>query len=461
MKIAVIGSGYVGLVTGTCLAEVGHEIICVDHDPLKLERLKAGICPIFEPALEDYMKRNISHERLIFSDNLAKAVQTSALVFIAVGTPEKEDGSADLSSVMAVAGAVAEHADHDFMLVVKSTVPVGTCDAIQSKIEEVLAKRISGKKIPSIKVASNPEFLREGSAVEDFMHPERIIIGIKNPADRSLFEELYQPFIADDPARLILMDRRSSELTKYGANTMLASRITMMNELAILCDKVGANIDEIRRGMGSDSRIGKRFLHAGPGFGGSCFPKDVEALIKTSEQYGFDFKTLKATKEANHRQKLYALEKVSHWINKHQLSGGKIALWGLAFKPGTDDVRESPSLLMVQQLLTQTNCTIYAYDPRGIENFAKQVGEQQRLKYVGDAYLCLEDAHAVLLVTDWPEFKKPNWEKVRKLMHQKHAAIFDFRNQYSFEKLASLGFHYECIGRPDARSCDRLGLQEV
>ena len=452
MKIAVVGTGYVGLVTGTCLAEMGHQVICVDRDQEKVKGLKEGVCPIFEPALEDYMKRNMAHERLHFTLDLASAINSSEMVFIAVGTPENEDGSADLSHVVTVAEAVTQAAERDLLMVVKSTVPVGTADALDKRVESVLAKR--GNESVKIRIASNPEFLREGSAVEDFMHPERIIVGIDHHQREdiaTLFAELYQPFIAEDPARLLVMDRRSCELTKYGANTMLASRITMMNELALLCEKVGANIDEIRRGMGSDSRIGKRFLQAGPGFGGSCFPKDVEALIKTSEQCGFDFKILKATKKANQLQKVYAVEKALKWLQENAPSG-HIAIWGLAFKPGTDDVRESPALIMVEHLLKNTECSLTAYDPRGIENFARALGKNERISYREDAYQCLPDANALLVITDWAEFKRPSWEKVRTLMNPSRRAVFDFRNQYSFDKLSGLGFHYECIGRPDSRS---------
>lgn len=448
MKISIIGTGYVGLVTGTCLAEIGHEVIGIDKDKSKIEKLKKGISPIFEPALEEYISRNIGHERLSFTDDLAKGIKGSDIVFIAVGTPENEDGSADVSYVLNAASSIAKEANRDLIVVVKSTVPVGTCDLVEREIKKVLKDL---NKDLNIFVASNPEFLKEGSAVEDFMKPERIIVGTEHSEVQSLFEELYEPFVSDDPSRLMIMDRKSSELAKYGANVMLATRITLMNELAVLCEKVGANIDEIRRAIGSDSRIGKKFLYAGPGYGGSCFPKDVEALIKTSEDLKIDFSVVKAVKHANNKQKLYALQKVMDWLETNSNSK-KVAIWGLAFKPGTDDVRESPAVVIVQNLL-RNGYQITAYDPRAIENFAKYIGDQPNLSFINEAYGCLDNADALVLITEWPEFKRPNWSKVKRLMGDRKA-VFDFRNQYSHQALSGqYGFHYECIGRPDSKMC--------
>lgn len=443
MQICVVGSGYVGLVTGVCMAEVGHIVTCVDNNNEKIKDLRNGILPIYEPGLDKLVKRNVEHQRLSFTTQLAEAANASDAVFIAVGTPEGEDGSADLKYVLNVAREIGRTATRDLLVIVKSTVPVGTCHQVDKAIQEELKARNSTLHLT---VASNPEFLKEGSAIDDFMRPDRIIVGVNDKAAEELFREMYKPFITDDPGKLFIMDHHSSELTKYGANAMLATRISFMNELARLCDIVGANIDNIRLGMGADPRIGKKFLYAGPGYGGSCFPKDVKALLKTGERFGSPMEVLGAVSSANEKQKRYVAEKVlRHFGN---LKGKKIAVWGLTFKPGTDDVREAPALTIVRYLLEQ-GASIVAHDPEGSSNFQREIGNQPGLTYEKTAYAALTGADALILITEWPEYKRPNWKKVKEIMRT--PAVFDFRNQYSFETLKKDGFHYECVGRPDAR----------
>lgn len=441
MRIAVIGTGYVGLVTGTCFAEVGHDVVCVDINAEKVKMLQGGVSPIFEPGLDAVIQRNIQHERLHFTTKLSDAVRDADAIFIAVGTPEGEDGSADLSYVLAAAREIGSTVASGVVVVVKSTVPVGTCDLVEAEIKSTLAKR--GAKF-EIAVASNPEFLKEGTAVDDFMKPDRVVIGTSDPAVVKTFEEIYRPFVTDDPGKLYFMDRRSSELTKYSANAMLATRISFMNEIARLCDAVGANVDQIRRGMGADSRIGRKFLYSGPGYGGSCFPKDVEALLKTGEKYHVELAVLNAVTDANERQKQYVADK----IVKHfggSLKGKRIGVWGLAFKPGTDDVRESPSLTIIETLLA-AGAEVIGHDPEGAKNFARTIGDKKGLTYTDDAYHACEGADAMVLVTEWSEYKRPNWDKLGRLMRTK--AIFDFRNQYTRAGVESKGFNYCCIGRP-------------
>lgn len=445
MRIAVIGTGYVGLVTGTCLAEVGHKVICVDLDRAKIEKLKQGQSPIYEPGLESLIKQNIDHERLSFTTNLAEGLADAEVAFIAVGTPEGEDGSADLQYVMAVAKGIGETANNKLLAVVKSTVPVGTCDLVEKQISAELKKRSAGF---SITVGSNPEFLKEGAAVADFMHPDRIVCGVSNEADAEAFRELYNVFVIDDPSKIFIVDRRSSELIKYGSNAMLATRITFMNELSRLCEKVGADIDNVRRGMGSDVRIGRKFLWAGPGYGGSCFPKDVAALVKTGDKHDVHLSILKSVTSANEAQKLYAGQKIVKHFGGH-LKGKTVAIWGLTFKPGTDDVREAPAAT-IAKLLLDAGATLVAHDPQGQENFSHEFGKHPQLSYVDDAYDAVKNADALVLITEWPEYKRPNFEKVGTLMRGK--SVFDLRNQWSFKQLMQLGFHYECLGRPDHSS---------
>ena len=442
LKIIVIGTGYVGLVTGVCFAEVGHRVICVDKLKAKIDKLKKGEPPIYEPGLEALLKRNIHHERLTFTTEIQDALSESDIsaVFIAVGTPPGEDGSADLQYVEDVAREIGRFAREEFLAIVKSTVPVGTCDRVQKIIHEELRVRQSALHIS---VASNPEFLKEGKAIDDFMKPDRIVAGVETEKDAKIFAQMYHLFIQDDPGKLHIMERRSSELTKYGANAMLATRISFMNELARLCEKVGANIDEVRLGIGADPRIGRKFLYAGPGYGGSCFPKDVKALLKTARQYEVDLKVLSAVTEANEAQKIFVTEKIKKHLRA--LKGKKVAIWGLSFKPGTDDVRETPSLTIIRELL-RDGADVVGHDPEAQATFAQEIGQFDHLSYADSAYEALKGAHALVLVTEWSEYKRPNWQKIKKLMAP-DSAIFDFRNQWDGQELQKLGFAYFCVGR--------------
>ena len=443
MRIAVVGTGYVGLVTGTCLAEVGHTVTCVDLDERKVKMLKDAKSPIYEPGLEPLIQQNIEHDRLFFTTNLEEALKGADVAFIAVGTPEGEDGSADLSYVRAVAKSLGEKCSGNLLAIVKSTVPVGTCDMVDSIIQETLTARGAKHRVT---VGSNPEFLKEGAAVNDFLHPDRIVAGVTNEQDAELLRDLYTVFVIDDPSKLFIVDRRSSELIKYGSNAMLATRISFMNELARLCEKVGADIDNVRRGMGSDGRIGRKFLWAGPGYGGSCFPKDVAALVKTGDKYGVSLEILKSVTTANEEQKKHSAMKIlNHFGGK--LQGKTIAIWGLAFKPGTDDVREAPALTIIDMLL-DAGAQVIGHDPQGQANFSREIGSKKGLTYVDNAYDAVKNADALILVTEWPEYKRPNFEKISTLMRSKN--VFDLRNQWSFKNLKALGYHYQCIGRPDA-----------
>jgi UDPglucose 6-dehydrogenase len=444
MRVVMVGTGYVGLVTGTCLAEVGHDVTCVDLSEQKIRLLKDGVCPIFEPGLENIIRRNVEHDRLQFTTDLAGPLAQADMAFIAVGTPEGEDGSADLKYVKAVAESLGKLINKDMVVVVKSTVPVGTCDIVEEIIDRELDKR---KVKHQVVVASNPEFLKEGDAIADFMKPDRVVVGLNDYTAETAFRDLYRPFILDDQGKLLLMDRRSSELTKYGANAMLATRISFMNEMALLCERLGANIDKVRLGIGADARIGRKFLYAGPGYGGSCFPKDVSALLKTSTANGVDMKVLNAVTEANERQKQLVFQKIAHHFR--DLAGRRVAIWGLSFKPGTDDVRESPATVLIKRLL-DAGAFVVGHDPQGQSNFAKEFGEHERLTYAESAYDALRGADALALVTEWSEYKRPNWDKVGQLMASR--AVFDLRNQYESYDLISRGFHYECVGRPDSRS---------
>lgn len=444
MRIAVIGTGYVGLVSGTCLAEVGHKVVCVDLDARKVEMLRNAKSPIFEPGLEPLIQQNIEHDRLEFTTNLEDALKDAQVAFIAVGTPEGEDGSADLSYVKAAAQSIGEKCKGNLLTIVKSTVPVGTCDIVDEVIQAALKKRGANFNVT---VASNPEFLKEGAAVNDFLHPDRIIAGVTNDADHDTFKELYSIFVIDDPAKLFIVDRRSSELIKYGSNAMLATRISFMNELSRLCEKVGADIDNVRRGMGSDARIGRKFLWAGPGYGGSCFPKDVSALIKTGDKYDVSLEILKSVTTANEEQKKHGANKIINYF-KGNLKGKTIALWGLAFKPGTDDVREAPAVTIINSLL-EAGAQVIGHDPQGQSNFMREIGSKAGLSYVDNAYDALKNADALVLVTEWPEYKRPNFEKIATMMRTK--SLFDLRNQWVYKNIKPFGFHYECIGRPDDR----------
>ena len=442
MKISVVGTGYVGLVTGVCFAEMGNNVTCVDVDSKKLEMLKSGTSPIYEPGMEEMLHRNLQRDRLDFSRDLNKSLVGASCVFIAVGTPEGEDGSADLCHVLGVAEDIADHISEAITIVIKSTVPVGTCD----KIEQVVSQRLEElEKSISFTVASNPEFLKEGAAIRDFMSPDRIVCGVNSKKDEQLFKELYLPFVTNDPSRILIMDRKSSELTKYASNAMLATRISFMNELSRLVDVVGGNIDSIRRGMGFDPRIGKYFLYAGPGYGGSCFPKDVAALSESAKQHDIDLKVIKAARDANLIQKQYCAKKVENVLGPN-LRGKKVAVWGLAFKPKTDDVRETPALEIIQKLL-QLEATVICHDPEAMDNFSRLIGDNQHIKYArGSYYETLEEASALILITEWQEYRTPNWDKIEKLMSEK--IVIDLRNQYSRNELEKRNFVYDCVGRP-------------
>ncbi len=442
MQVVMVGTGYVGLVSGTCLAEVGHNVTCVDLNERKIKLLNDGVSPIFEPGLENVIRRNMDHDRLHFTTDLAAVINLADMVFIAVGTPEGETGAADTKYVQAVAESIGQLANKDLVVVVKSTVPIGTCDLVEKTIKSMLEARAVAYNVV---VASNPEFLKEGDAISDFMKPDRIIVGVEDEQTLELFRDLYGPFVLDDQGKLLFMDRRSSELSKYGANSMLATRISFMNELSRLCEKLGANIDNVRQGIGADPRIGKKFLFAGPGYGGSCFPKDVAALLKTSENAGMEFEVLKAVTVANEKQKQLAAAKLKRHLKG--LKGKRIAIWGLSFKPGTDDVREAPAKTIIRELLDQ-GALVVAHDPKASKNFFQEFGEEDCLSYADTAYDALNKADALVLVTEWSEYRRPNWEKVASLLKEKN--IFDLRNQYVPHELIDRGFHYECIGRPDS-----------
>ncbi len=440
MKIVVVGVGYVGLVTGTCLAEVGFEVVCVDSDAAKINRLQKGQNPIYEPGLEPMIHKNIAGDRLFFTTNLPDALQGASAVFIAVGTPEKDDGTADLKYVNAVSKELGQTLNSEMIVIVKSTVPVGTCDLVAASITKELKNR--GKNL-CISVASNPEFLQEGRAVKNFMRPDRIVVGIEDKRDRAFFVSLYKPFILDDEGKLLFMDRRSSELAKYGANAMLACRISFMNELAILCEKVGANIDHIRLGIGSDDRIGRKFLYAGPGYGGSCFPKDVAALLKIGAQYETKLGVLEGVDQANKRQGQFIFDKIKRIFPN--LRNRRFAVWGLSFKPGTDDIRDTPSLGLIRSLI-DSGADVVAHDPEGQANFARAFGDDPGLTYRLEPYDTLNQVDGLILITEWNEYRVPDWKKVKSLMRSR--VIFDFRNQYDVADMVQHQFTYECIGRP-------------
>ena len=432
MNVAVVGTGYVGLVAGTCFAELGHKVVCVDNDQGKLTKLRAGKLPIYEPGLEEMVPRNVNRGRLVFTDDLAQAVRDAEVVFIAVGTPPGEDGSADLRYVLAVAEAVGKALDEFKVVVMKSTVPIGTCDQIRGVIEGLA-------KAP-FAVVSNPEFLREGVAVEDFMRPERIVVGTTDERAIEVMRRLYRPLTADG-AKLLLMDVRSSEMTKYASNSMLAARISFMNEIANLCEKVGADVENVRRGMGSDSRIGPHFLKAGVGYGGSCFPKDVAALIRTAQKYGSEIGILHAAVATNEQQKVKLVSAIQDDLGT-ALAGKKIALWGLAFKPQTDDMREAPSIPLCEALVA-AGAEVIAYDPEARHTAKEVLGD--KIVYAEDPYRALEGADALCLVTEWKEFTAPDWERVWALMRDHF--VYDGRNLWEPREVSAQGFKYRGIGR--------------
>ncbi|HMF87319.1 MAG TPA: UDP-glucose/GDP-mannose dehydrogenase family protein [Gemmatimonadaceae bacterium] len=435
MNISVVGTGYVGLVVGACLAETGNTVCCADIDKKKIERLKKNEIPIYEPGLEPLVERNQKEGRLSFTTNIQEAVASAEVLFIAVGTPPGEDGSADLKFVLQVAALVGRHMSREMVVVTKSTVPVGSAGKVAAEI----AKEA---KFP-FHVCSNPEFLKEGDAVEDFMRPDRVVIGAESPHARKVMADVYAPFVRTGKP-IIVMDIASAEMTKYAANGMLATRISFMNEIANLCDKVGANVDFVRKGIGSDSRIGSSFLFPGPGYGGSCFPKDVKALVKLAQDRGVPLDVLSAVESANDRQKRVLVDKVRSALGG-ELKGRRIALWGLAFKAGTDDMREAPSLTLIDALLDE-GVSICAHDPAATEHARTLVGN--RIDYAETNYEALEGADALVVVTDWMEYRHPDFERVKRTLKQ--PVIVDGRNLYDVEKMRELGVRYVSIGRPSS-----------
>lgn len=443
MKIVVIGTGYVGLVSGTCFSEMGNKVTCVDIDANKISKLKEGIIPIYEPGLEQMVLKNVENQNLYFSTNLKEVIQDAVIVFIAVGTPMGDDGSADLQYVLSVANEIGETMQNRLVVVDKSTVPVGTADKVKATIQKALEKR--GVSIP-FDVVSNPEFLKEGAAINDFMKPDRVVIGSDNEYAIEKMKQLYAPFCMSHD-RFIAMDIRSAEMTKYAANAMLATKISFMNEIANICEKVGADANMVRIGIGSDARIGYSFIYPGCGYGGSCFPKDVKALKKIAEEHNYHAKLITSVEEVNDTQKLVISNKV---INKfgNDLKGKTFGIWGLAFKPGTDDMREAPAIYIIKELVKR-GAKILAYDPKAIEE-AKEfyLKGLENITYVNSKYQALENADAMILLTEWKEFRSPDFDEISKLL--KNAIIFDGRNQYNAFNLKEKGFEYYQIGRAEA-----------
>ena len=437
MKIAIVGTGYVGLVTGTCFAEMGTEVFCVDVNTEKIENLKKGIIPIYEPGLEDMVHRNQQAGRLHFTTDLTECLDEVEVLFSAVGTPPDEDGSADLKYVLEVARTVGRNMKKHILVVTKSTVPVGTAKKVRRAIQEELDKR--GVEI-EFDVASNPEFLKEGAAISDFMSPDRVVVGVESERAEELMTRLYRPFLLNN-FRVIFMDVPSAEMTKYAANAMLATRISFMNDIANLCEIIGADVNMVRKGIGSDNRIGNRFLYAGIGYGGSCFPKDVKALINTAKQNNYPMRILQAVEEVNDEQKSLLFHKLDKHFNG-DLKGKRIAIWGLAFKPETDDMREAPSLVLIEKLLA-AGCEVYAYDPVAVEESKRRIGDA--IHYAKDIYDAVVDADALMLVTEWKEFRMPSWSAIKKLMAT--PLVLDGRNIYDIKEMEDNGFVYHCIGR--------------
>jgi len=446
MKISVIGSGYVGLVAGACFAESGNSVICVDIDEAKIEGLSQGIIPIYEPGLKEMVQRNSAEGRLTFTTDLESAIKSSLINFIAVGTPPGEDGSADLKYVLGVAASIGRHMQGFKIIVDKSTVPVGTADKVRAAVQQELDNR--GVAI-EFDVVSNPEFLKEGAAIDDFMKPDRVVIGTDNVRTSEIMKELYEPFMRKNN-RLIVMDIRSAEMTKYAANAMLATRISFMNQIANLCERMGADVSAVRDGIGSDSRIGYDFLFPGPGYGGSCFPKDVKALIKTAEETEYDFLLLKAVEEVNERQKQLLSDKVLRMFGNpgsdKPLSGRTIACWGLSFKPRTDDMREAPSLTIIENLLS-AGAKVKVHDPEALKEARKFFGD--RIEYSHNQYEILDGADALVIITDWSEYRTPDFERM--LSSLKTPNVIDGRNLYKPHRMKDAGFNYIPLGRNGSR----------
>ena len=440
MNIAIVGTGYVGLVSGTCFADTGANVTCVDVDANKIERLQNGVIPIYEPGLDELVKKNVAAGRLKFTTDLASVLDDVQIVFSAVGTPPDEDGSADLKYVLQVARTIGQNLNHYVVVVTKSTVPVGTAKKVRKAIEEELEKR--GVDIP-FDVAPNPEFLKEGNAIKDFMSPDRVVVGVESEQAKKVLTKLYKPFLINN-FRVIFMDIPSAEMTKYAANSMLATRISFMNDIANLCERVGADVNMVRAGIGSDTRIGRKFLYAGCGYGGSCFPKDVKALIKTADQNGYSMEVLKAVERVNERQKSVLYDKLVKAFSSSEqaLKGKTIAMWGLSFKPETDDMRESTALVMIDKLL-KAGCTVRVYDPIAMEECKRRIGDT--VTYCRDMYDAVLDADALLLLTEWKEFRLPGWGVIKKAM--KRPLVIDGRNIFDIEELQENEFEYHCIGK--------------
>ena len=437
MKIAIVGTGYVGLVSGTCFAEIGVDVTCVDTNSEKIESLQKGIIPIYENGLEEMVLRNMKAKRLKFTTSLESCLDDVEVIFSAVGTPPDEDGSADLKYVLEVARTIGRNMKQYKLVVTKSTVPVGTAPKVRAVIQEELDKR--GVKI-DFDVASNPEFLKEGNAISDFMSPDRVVVGVESARAEKLMSKLYKPFLLNN-FRVIFMDIPSAEMTKYAANSMLATRISFMNDISNLCELVGADVNMVRSGIGSDTRIGRKFLYPGIGYGGSCFPKDVKALIKTAELNGYPMQVLRAVEEVNELQKSVLFDKLVKQFNDN-LKDKTIALWGLAFKPETDDMREAPALVLIDKLL-KAGCQIRAYDPAAMQECKRRIGDS--VYYACDMYDAVLDADALMLVTEWKEFRLPSWAVIRKTMAQQ--IVLDGRNIYDKKEMEELGFVYSCIGK--------------
>ena len=437
MNIAVVGTGYVGLVSGACFADMGVHVTCVDIDERKIDNLKNGVVPIYEPGLDVMVRRNVEAGRLKFTTSLKDVIDEVSIVFSAVGTPPDEDGSADLKYVLNVAREFGQNIKRYTVLVTKSTVPVGTAQKVKAVIEEELAKR--GEDIP-FDVASNPEFLKEGAAIKDCMSPDRVVVGVESERAKSLMMRLYRPFMLNN-FRVIFTDIPSAEMIKYAANSMLATRISFMNDIANLCEIVGADVEMVRRGIGADTRIGRKFLFPGCGYGGSCFPKDVKALIKTAEKKGYTMKVLKAVEEVNENQKKVVFEKLKKY-SEGNLEGKTIAIWGLSFKPETDDMREATSLVTID-LLLKAGCRVRVFDPVAMDECKRRIGDS--VEYCKDMYDAVLDADAMLLLTEWKQFRLPSWGVMKKTMN--HALVIDGRNIYDAEELAEYGFEYHCIGK--------------
>jgi len=437
MKVVIAGSGYVGLVTGACLADIGVDVCCIDIDQQKIDNLQKGILPIFEPGLEDIIQRNVKSKRLHFSTSIADHIKDAGAIFIAVGTPPGEDGSADMRYVLSVADSIGQYLEDYTVVVTKSTVPVGSSEKVRAAIRQSLEKR--GQQI-AFDVVSNPEFLKEGAAIKDFMSPDRIVVGIDSDRARETMDTLYKPFLLNG-YRILYMDIPSAEMTKYAANAMLATRISFMNDIANLCEKVGANVSHVRAGIGADPRIGRKFLYPGVGYGGSCFPKDVKALLRTGKDHDYPLRLLEAVEQVNEAQKKILFDKISRHYDE-MLEGKTIAVWGLAFKPNTDDIREAPALILIEALIA-AGAKVQVYDPEAMKEAQKVL--QSKVSWAEDVYDSVKDADAIALVTEWNAFRLPNWNLIRSLMRT--PVVFDGRNIYDDVQLTKAGFTYYGIGQ--------------